>query len=68
VSRASRGSSAISPSSSPSYARLRPDLFTPRDLATIDVSLSASDAVPSALAPENGHEMATEEPAPFRIP
>ena len=50
------------------YAHLRPDLFTARDLATIDVSLSASDASPSAIKPENGHEMATSEPVPFRIP
>ncbi len=49
------------------YAHLRPHLFTARDLATIDVSLSASDASPGALAPENGHEMGTVEPVPFRI-
>jgi hypothetical protein len=47
------------------YAHLRPDLFTARDLAAIDVSVSASDVSASALAPENGHEMATVEPAPF---
>lgn len=50
------------------YAHLRPDLFTARDLATIDVSLSAGDASVGALALENGHEMATTEAAPFRIP
>jgi len=49
------------------YAHLRPDLFSARDLATIDLDLNAGEPDPSPHGPENGHEMASPRQLPGRI-
>ena len=49
------------------YAHLRPDLFSARDLATIDLDLNASEPDPGPSGPENGHEMASPRRLPGRI-
>jgi hypothetical protein len=49
------------------YAHLRPDLFSARDLATIDLDLNASEPDPGPSGPENGHDMASPRQLPGRI-
>jgi hypothetical protein len=49
------------------YAHLRPDLFSARDLATIDLDLNASEPDPGPSGTENGHEMASPRQLPGRI-
>ena len=49
------------------YAHLRPDLFSARDLATIDLDLGATDPDPDPSGPENGHETTREGRSPRRI-
>jgi integrase len=49
------------------YAHLRPDLFSVRDLATIDLDLNASEPDPGPSGTENGHEMASPRQLPGRI-
>jgi hypothetical protein len=49
------------------YAHLRPDLFSAKDLATIDLDLNAGEPDPGPPGPENGHEMASPRRLPGRI-
>ncbi|MGA8892364.1 MAG: site-specific integrase [Anaeromyxobacteraceae bacterium] len=49
------------------YAHLRPDLFSARDLAIIDLDLNAGEPDPDPSGPENGHETASEGRSPRRI-
>ena len=49
------------------YAHLRPDLFSARDLATIDLDLNAGEPDPGPPGPENGREMASPRQLPGRI-
>jgi integrase len=48
------------------YAHLRPDLFTARDLATIEVDLSAGEPDSLPFRPEIGHRMGTSPLTPTR--
>ncbi len=49
------------------YAHLRPDLFTARDLATIEIDLSPGAAAPTPFLTEIGHEMGSSRLEPTRI-
>jgi hypothetical protein len=49
------------------YAHLRPDLFSARDLATIDLDLNAGEPDQDPSGPENGHETARPQQLPGRI-
>lgn len=48
------------------YAHLRPDLFTARDLATIEIDLSPGAPDPLPFRQEMGHEMGSSTPEPIR--
>jgi integrase len=50
------------------YAHLRPDLFTARDLATIELDLRSGASAPTPFRAENGHEMGTGGREPARNP